>query len=99
MKMIIIDKDNHQHHLDDQDGGQVGCFLQEEEPLPPTPLHQVVLLIFSMSMSQCRNWWRSATSQTFFSKTIVIAILLIFFKIFEMIGVGPLHTSLTLYLG
>ena len=71
-------EDNHQHHLDDQDGSQVGCFLQEEEPLPPTPLHQVVLLIFSMSMTQCRNWWRSATSQTFFSKTIVIAILLIF---------------------
>ena len=59
-------EDNHQHHLDDQDGSQVGCFLQEEEPLPPTPLHQVVLLIFSMSMSQCRNWWQSATSQTFF---------------------------------
>ena len=38
---------HHDHHLYDnldQDGSQVGCFLQEEEPLPPSPLQQLAPL-------------------------------------------------------
>ena len=71
-------EDNHQHHLDDQDGSQVGCFLQEEEPLPPTPLHQVVLLIgwlfyVYVSMPQLVA---ICNEPNISSKTIVIAIIL-----------------------